>query len=85
MTYNIRRKGICWEGNVKTDEKEFERCIVKLREVGNYEYVGELTILAVAEIYERNVAIYRGSQCLSYEPVEKYGTINDVIYNVRFY
>ena len=50
------------------DESMFNRCIERLREVGNYEFVGEITILAVADIYGRKVRIYRGRQCIVYSP-----------------
>ena len=62
----IRQKGIGWEGNVEIDEIMFNRCIEKLRDVGNYEFLGEISILAVADIYGRKVRIYRGRQCIVY-------------------
>ena len=35
----IRQRGIGWEGNVEMDEITFNRCIERLRDVGNYEFV----------------------------------------------
>ena len=64
----ISQRGVGWEGNVEMDESMFNRCIEKLREVGNYEFVGEITILAVADIYGRKVRIYRGRWCIVYSP-----------------
>ena len=50
-----------------------------MREVGNYEFVGEITILAVADIYGRKVRIYRGRQCIVYSPCnDRQGKGNEI-------
>jgi OTU-like cysteine protease len=57
----IESRGNILNGLIQSSEREFKSYITSLRTIGKYDFVGEDTVLAVAELYDCEVHIYRSS------------------------
>lgn len=62
MADEIEKRGNILKGLITSNESDFKHYISDLRTLGHYDFVGEDTALSVADIYNREVHVYRSSQ-----------------------
>ena len=55
---HIEKRGTVLDGIIVSYSSEFSKYISKLRTLGNYKYIGEYTILAASDLYQKEIQIY---------------------------